>query len=324
MANVANNSLAGFLQVYALKSLPAFAADLPPRDLWTENFDSAIASEGTAVVTRIPTTVFGSLNDLSSGWESQQASASAVTVTLKTKGHDHIFDLTQWATVGEQQLLNTFTNILAKQVANGITANVINNVSSSFYTNTYTVNSSSVYALADQQAIGAKLDNLEIPQSDRYVIMNPTAYQSMIGGMYQTYVYGDPTVVRYNGFKDVNGNALNSSNPGLYVAGFNTFKYPRFTNSNLPYGGDYYTSGDTLIGFAGNKAGIAVAARTPVTVDTPLVQSYTVIEPTSGWPIQFIMAFDTSKPGWRIGIYTLFGSAQGNPKAIVPILSKSV
>ena len=328
---LANNSLSGFLQVYAYKSLPAFLADMPPRDLFIENFDDSIANEGTAVVTRIPTTNFGgSLNSLDSGWGNQNATASAVTVQLATKGLDHSFTVTQWATVGEQQILNTFANVLAKQVANGIAVSVMNNVTQSFYTNTQSVNTSSLFGFTGSsgslQAISTQLDNLEIPQSERYCILTPNAYQGLTSNLYAQYVYGDPTVVRYNGFKDADGAMINSTNPGLYVAGFNTFKYARL-NSNtavLPYGGSVVTAGTTkLAGFAGNKAGIAFAARTPVTISNPLVQTYTVIDPTSGFPLQFILAFDPSFPGWRLGVYSLFGSAQGNPNAIIPILSTS-
>ena len=50
------NNLAGFLAVYAQKSLNAFLADMPPRDLFTENFDDSIANGGISVTTRIPTT----------------------------------------------------------------------------------------------------------------------------------------------------------------------------------------------------------------------------------------------------------------------------
>ena len=325
MANV--NSLSGFLQVYAYKSLPAFLADMPPRSLFTEDFDSSIATVGTAVVTRIPTTVYSnSLNDLSLGWQNQTVTASSVTVTLATKGTDHKFNVTDWATIGEQQLLNTFANVCAKNTANGIAVSLFNLVTASQYTNTISIASMSNFTLTGSsglQGIGATLDNLEIPQGERYAILTPNTYQAMIGQLYQTYVYGDQSLVRYNGFKNADGSIVNSTNPGLFAAGFNVFKYARL-NSNtaiLPYGG--VVGGTTLAGFAGNKAGIAFAARVPVPINDPLFQTYTVIDPTSGFPLQFILALDPSIPGYRIGVYSLFGSAVGNTNAIVPILTTS-
>jgi len=323
------NSLAGFLQVYAYKTIPAFAADMPPRDMVCENFDASIANEGTAVITRIPATVFGSLNNLANGWEAQEATASAITATLSTLGHDHEFNVTSWATIGEQQLLNTFTNILAKQVANGITVNLFNNVTSSYYANTVTLNaSSSAFTLTGSnslQTVAATLDNYEIPQAERYCVLNPSAYQGLVSqqSVYQTLVYGGYQIVRYNGYNDVDGKAINSAYPGVNLAGFNIFKYPRI-NSNTaktPYGGDTYSGGNILAGFGGNKAGMVMAARVPITFQAPWMTTYTAVEPTSGFPLQFMLALDPSLPGVRLGIYTLFGTAQANKYAIVPIVA---
>ena len=104
MPSVTSNNINGVLQVYAFKSIPAFAADLPPRDLYTENYDESVAQVGSSVTTRVPTSQFGALNDLSNGWEKQQATSSAITATLKMLGHDHQFNVTEWDTIGEQQL----------------------------------------------------------------------------------------------------------------------------------------------------------------------------------------------------------------------------
>lgn len=330
MAAVSANSIAGVLQVYAFKSIPAFAADLPPRDLWTENFDASVAVEGTAVITRVPTSNYGNLNDLSNGWENQQQSSSAITATLKTLGHDSLFNITEISTIGEAQILNTFSNILSKQVANGIFVNVANNVTSSTYTTTVTVNSASLFQLTGStglQGVGNKLDQLEIPQTGRYCILQPNAYQGLVGngGVYQFLQYGGTELIRGNGFKDLNGNDVNSSFPGVNLAGFNVFKHPRIntTTALRPYGGDQYGSNDKLAGFAGNKAGLVVAARAPYSINAPLYYTTVVQEPTSGFPLQFGISWDQSKPGWRFFCYCLFASAAANTNAIVPILCTS-
>ena len=323
------NSLSGFLQVYAYKSLPAFLADMPPRDMFVEDFDDSIATEGTAVVTRIPKTSFAStLNSLDSGWGNQNLTSSAVTVTLATKGTDASFTMTEWATIGEQQLLNTFANFLAKNTANGIAVSVMANVTSSYYTNTVTIGSSSLFAFTGSnslQSITTTLSNLEIPVNDRYGIVTPNAYTSLTSQLYQQYVWGDPTLVRNNGYKDLDGKDISSANPGLKMAGVNMYPYAR-VNANtatLPYGGAVVNNAQALAGFVGNKAGLAFAARAPITINDPLFQTYTVVDPTSGFPLQFILALDPGFPGYRIGVYSLFGSAQGNPNAIVPVISAS-
>jgi len=322
------NSLNGFLEVYAYKTIPAFIANMPPRDMYTEDFDSSIAQQGTAVITRIPTTVFGSsLNNLDSGWESQNATSSAVTVNLATSGGDHKFTTTQWATIGEQQLFNTFGGMLSARVANGITISLMNNVTTASFANVVTVNSSSLFSFTGSnslQSVATSLSNLEIPQGNRYVVINPNAYQNLTSQLYQQYVYGDQSIVRYNGYQKADGTIINSANPGLYMAGFNAFPYARIgANGSLPYGGGKVAANGGLFGFAGHKSGLAFAARTPITQDIPLMETYNYTDPTSGFPVQFILAFDTAAPAIRLGVYSLFGSAVGNTNAIVPLISAS-
>jgi hypothetical protein len=321
--SVSNNSLAGFLAVYAQKSLNAFLADMPPRDMFTENFDDSIEKGGISVTTRIPKTIYGSLNDLgSSGWESAQATASAVTVTLATKGHDHSFSVTEWATITPSMLESLYFPVIAKQTANGVIVNALNNVTSSTYVTQSTVGAATGFSVSgvtgSMQEMAKILDVNEVPTTDRYCILNPTVWQAMVSGMYQTYVWGDPTVIRMNGYSEA------GSNRGLYVAGFNTFKYPRLSGAALPYGGDSVAPGtsDTLIGLAGQKQGLVMACRAPIDMNTGLIQSYTAVDPTSRLSLQVILAFDQSKPVWRIGTYILFGTAAGNPRAIVPLLVK--
>lgn len=325
---VSSNNIQTMLSVYAFKSIPAFAADLPPREIYTENFDEQIATVGQSVVTRVPTTSFSTLNDLgANGWESQAASSSNITATLSMLGHDHIFNVTEWDTIGEAQLLNTFGNILGKQVANGLAVQVFNQVTSSYFTNTVTVNSASNFYYTGStglQAIATKMDNLEIPQAERYGIITPNAYQSLVAsnGIFEFLRVGGTEIIRENGYTSTR----NSAYPGVRLGGFNLYKSPRLTGGGtptLPYGGDKYTNSDKLLGFFGNKAGLVVAARSPNTINAPYVYSYVGTEPTSGFPFQFIAAFDTSKPAFRVGIYSLIGVAKANPYAIVPLLCTS-
>lgn len=318
---ISNNSLAGFLAVYAQKSLTAFLADMPPRDLFTENFDDSIATGGVSVTTRIPTTVYGTLNDLgTSGWESSQASASAVTTTLATKGHDHSFNVSEWATITPAMLESLYFPVIAKQTANGVVVAALNNVTSSVYTTTMAVASAGALTLVggsgSLQYAAQLLDNNEIPTEGRYAIVNPAAWQGLISGVYQTYILGDPSAVRKNGYSETGNNV------GYSLAGFNTFKYARLYGASKPYGGDSVSqTTDKLIGLAGNRQGLVMACRVPLDMNTGLIQSYTAVDPTSKLSIQVVLAFDQSKPVWRIGTYILFGTAAGNSKAIVPFLA---
>src|ERR1017187_9264496 len=132
----ATTNIATMLAVYAFKSIPVYGADLPPRNLFTMNFDESISTAGQQVITRIPTTIFGATaNNLANGWGNLQPSSSNVTTTLAAKGYDHPFNVVTWDTVGEAQIVNTFAGILQKQVANNIFVDRANLAPRSIYAN---------------------------------------------------------------------------------------------------------------------------------------------------------------------------------------------
>ena len=325
------------LSVYAFKSIPVYAADLPPRDMFTLNFDESIATVGQSVVTRVATTQFSSTaNNLANGWGNTQPSSSNVTTTLQAKGYDYPFNVVTWDTIGEAQLVNTFAHILQKQVANNIFMDAAALVTSSVYTNVAYVSQSANFnltgalnttstagALTGLQSVGTLLDNLEITQVGRYTVLNPVAYQGLISQVYQTYVLGNDRAVVGNGF--TGATEKNQAWPGISLAGFNIFKHPRINKntSKTPYGGaTVATSGvDILAGWAGAPAGMVLAARPLEMAPSPLMAVISVIEPTSGFPLSYMLAFDTSLPGWRLGVYSLYGVSAANTSAIVPIIS---
>ena len=330
MPSTTANNIQGGLQVYAFESLPAFATDLPPLNTFVADFSPLVAGEGQSVTTTVPTTVFGSLNDLSNGWESQSLTSSAVTMTLKTWGHDHKIGVTEMDTIGSAKIISTFGNIVGKQVANGLTVKVYNNITSSVYTNTVTINSSSAFVYAAPTGsltyLNAQLDILEVPRTGRYAILNPVALQAMkaSNNLFQTLTFGNSSIVQNGGYTGANGQVSNSAGTGLFVDGTDIYMSPRLTGASLPLGGDKYGNTDKLIGFIGNKVGLAVAARASnAFANYPGAIAYNATEKTSGWPFLFVAFLDGSVPAWRFGVYTLMGSAAGNVNGIIPILTSS-
>ena len=309
------NSLSGFLAVFAQQSLEAFIAGMPPIDLFTKNFSTDIANGGISVTTRIPTTVWSAANDLSTnGWASTAASASSITATLKERAFDIPFSELEFATITPQMLTNLYLPIMAKQLANSIVVDCINNITSSYFTKTMPINSSSLFAVTGSssslQAVATKLSNLEIPEEGRYCVVTPNVYESLAAYVLPTYLYG-------------NANAVQNYNPQKLL-NFSLYKYARLSGSTKPLGGDSYGSNDKLVGFAGNSSGLVVAMRAPVDVNNGLVQSATATDPTSGISVQTRLVYDVSKPMWRLATVAVWGSAAGNPNAIVPIITASV
>lgn len=330
------NAINGIIQQYSFESLPQFIADLPPKDLWAADFSDAIGTAGSAVNVQLPNTQYPTLNSLKNGWGATSASAANVQVNIQSIGLDQLFNVDQWNQMTPAKIINAFGDHLGKAVVNGLFVNAINNISSSTFTNTAYVASSSLFNLTGSlitstgtgssglQGIGGLLDALEVGQTGRYVVLNPKARQGLKSQLYPQYVYGDQSVVRDGGYKDTKGNVINSAYPAWYVDNFNVFMSPRLFGATLQNGGDKYSSNDKLVGFAGVKGGLAVAARTPILPDFGgSVFSTVVVEPTSGFPMQFGLVVDPSKPGYRLFAYTMFGSAAGNTNAIVPIITQS-
>jgi hypothetical protein len=318
---VSANSLSGFLQVYAQRSLEQFIAAMPPKELISENFSDEIANGGLSVTTRIASNGWGSQpNDLTNGWADEAASSSAITATLKLRDQDLIFNELEWATITEQVLLNTYFPQMAKQLANGIMVDLIGQVTSSVYTHTVTVNSSSLLTVTGSTSSLAAailtLDNLEVPFDDRYAIVNPTSYQGLVSGILPTYVYGSKDAVQDYKVQQLLGCTLH--------------RYARFYNSTRPQGGaaigvssDASTK-DKLIGIVGNKSGLVLAVRQPVEFNAGTTLSATATDATSGLSLQTRIVADASQPAWRIAVVSVYGTAAGNPNAIVPIITASV
>jgi hypothetical protein len=308
------NSLQGFLAVFAQESLEQFIAGMPNINLFTKNFDNSVANGGISVTTRIPTTVWGSPNDLSTdGWAGTAASASAITATLKERAYDMAFSELEFATITPQMLSNLYLPAMAKQLANGIVVDAINNITSSYFTNTLTVASSSLFTVTGStslQKAATTLSNLEVPEEGRYAIVTPNVFESLTAGVLPTYIYGNP-------------NAVQSNNPQKLL-NFDLIKYPRLYNATKPNGGASYGNSDKLIGFAGNASGLVCAVRAPLDVNNGLVQSATATDATSGLSLQTRLVYDVSKPCYRLAVVSIFGTAQGNKNAIVPILTSSV
>ena len=308
-----SNSLATFLAVYAQRSLEQFIADMPPIDLWTANFDDTITNAGQSVTTRISTTYYGSPNDLTAGWSPTSMTSSNVTATLKLQDYDALFNELEWSTITPQVLINTFFQPMARQMANGMVVDALNNVTSSYFTNTLTVNSSSLFTVTGStslQTCSTILDNLEIPMQDRYCIMTPAMYQGLTSGILPTYYYGDDGAIKRNQVQEL----LN----------FKLHRYARLKNATKPQGGSSYGNSDKMVGLVGNNQGLVMAVRAPVDPNNGIVQSNTAVDPTSKLSIQTRIVYDVSKPGWRLAVVGLWGSAAGNSDAIVPILTASV
>lgn len=303
------NQLAGFLAVYAQKSLEQFIADMPLIGRFTTDFSDSITNGGTSVTTRLPISTFGAPNDTAAnGYLAMNASASAVTITLKQRDYTQDFTELQWATVTPSMIQNTFLPSMVKQLANGIVVDALNLITSSVFTNTLTVASASSFSQTTVFNASNKLTTAEVPFNDRMIICSPNAYQALIGNINPAYVYGATTAIQdYHGIK---------------LGGFDPiFEYPRMVGTQSLVGGSKYGSADQLVGVALQKSALCVAMRAPVDVNNGLVQTATATDASSGISIQCRIMYDIPRGVWKLAVTSIYGVAAGNTAAAVPILS---
>jgi hypothetical protein len=303
------------LSIYAQDALNQYIASMPKFDLFVRSFDTEIANGGQSLVTRLPNTSFASTPaDLTQGWNDETASASPITITLGLKARSEKFDELQWATLTDTNIRNWFMPQLAQQTANDVVVNAINNVTTSFYTNKISVPTSSMFAITGAlslQQASTILSNNEMPETGRYAIVTPTINQALSAGqVYQVF--------------SKNVNEVLDSNSVRQLSDFTLAKYARFFGATLPQGGSKYSTGtDKLVGIAGVKEGIVAAVRQPVPINAGTTFSANAVDPTSGLSLQVRLSYDPSSPVWRLAVLSAYGTAQGNPNAIVPIVTQS-
>ena len=313
MSQLTTNNLTNTLGIYAQGALDQYIANAPSRHLFLKDFDTEVANGGQFVTTRLPNTTFGGVNDLTTGWNDVSASVNNITIPLKIGSFSEKFDELQFSTLTDTNIRNWFMPQMAKQLANSTVLNVINNITSSVFTNTITVASSSLFTLSGSNSVNSiatTLSNLEIPEEDRYMIVTPNVYSAIVNQMLPVYFSGDGEAVRQNKVNDILGFELN--------------KYARLYNASLPQGGDKYTGNDKLIGFAGVEQGLVAVQRAPVEINYGTTWSANAVDKSSGVSIQVRLMYDQSQPVWRMAVINIFGSAAGNPSALIPILTQSI
>lgn len=321
MSALTQNSVASTLNVFSNIALEQMIASMPKLDLFTKLFDSEIANGGQALITRLPNTQFqttpSDLTQIASGntaWNPESGSVNNITINLGLKARAENYDELQWATLTDTNIRNWFLPQLAKQTANDIVVNVLNNVTSSVFTTTLTVPTSSNFAITGalslQQADKLLAKN-EIDENNHFFIANPDLYQSLTANLvYQLFENGvvEPVV---------------SNNTVRQVSNFKVARYARLYNASLPWGGQAYGNSDKMVGLAGHSQGLVAAIRQPVPINAGTTWSANAVDQTSGISLQVRLMYDPSMPVWRLAVLAVYGSAAGNPKAIIPVITQS-
>lgn len=279
------NSLAGFLSVYAQESLPQLIAASPVLSAFTTDFSGDLATGGTSVVTRIPTTTYTANDTDANGYVALAASSSAVTVTLKQRDITHAFSELEWQ--NQPQILNTFVTPMIQGLVNYVSNDVLSVVTAANFT---TAQSSSAAGFSGSAVtkLAQVLSTANVPADNRTLIIAPTYMETLTNTVNQAYFINP---------------AANTKN----YAGFNIQEYTNIPTTN------------NLVGVAAHKSAIALATRIPSFGGN--VEQAVVTDPKSGLSVAFRTWHSADDGKWKLAASLIYGYAKGNGSGLVRIVA---
>ena len=299
-----SNNLAGFLQTYSQESLKQFIVKAPLFSAWTTDFSPTIAGGGLSVTTRLSTTNWSANRTDLNGYTPQASTASAVTMTLIQKDVTDSFSDLEWATATPQVLLNTFLAAQIDTLVNTIAVDVLANISATGSYTTQSIGAATNYNNNSASMTANLLDKNFVPRANRSLIICPDSHYSLISSISPSYIYGSTTAIQ-----EYQANR---------IAGFAEYSYAGIKDSPYSVAGQ---SGalTNLYGIACHKQGFALAMRSPIEVNSGLVNTSTVTEESSGISIQSRISYLQQYGQWNVSTTAIYGTAAGNPKAVVLI-----
>lgn len=289
------NNLNGFLAVYAQKSLEQLIAKAPLLSAFTTDFSDSIVDGGISVTTRLATSTYTANDTKANGYAAQNASSSAVTVTLKQRDNTVAFSELEWATMTPQVLQNTILPGLVGGLVNSITQDAMGLVVSGSFTTSVTSPAAS-FSGSKVANIAQTLSTANVDIEGRSLIVLPTLYETFVNSVSPAYNLGSSDLIQ--GYRTSK------------AYGFNIFEY-----SGVP------ANGENLVGFACNKSAIAIAMRAPIATDNSNILAQTAVDPNTGMSLQVRLWHDATAGKHYVAVTSIYGVAAGNTAALVRIKS---
>jgi hypothetical protein len=289
------NNLNGFLAVYAQKSLDQLIAKAPLLSAFTTDFSDAIVDGGTSVTTRLANSTYTANDTDANGYIAQDASSSAVTVTLKQRDNTVSFSELQWATMTPTVLQNTILPGLVGGLVNSISQDAMALITSGSYA-TSVVSPAASFSGSKVANIAQTLSTANVDIEGRSLIVLPTLYETFVNTVSAAYNLGTSDLIQ--GYRTSK------------AYGFSIFEY-----SGVP------ANDQNLVGFATSKAAIAIAMRAPIVSDNTNILSQNAVDPSTGMSIQVRIWHDATKGRHFLSVVSIYGVSVGNTGALVRIKS---
>lgn len=293
------NSLTGFLAVYAQKSLDQLVAKAPLLSAFTTDFSDGIVDGGTSVVTRLATSTYTANDTAANGYTAQNASSSAVTVTLKQRDNTVAFTELQWATMTPQTLTNTILPGLVGGMVNSIVADAMAVVTIANYGSASIVGAAASFSGSAVARMAQTLSTANVDIMDRTLIVLPTYYETFVNSVASAYNLGTADLIQ--GYRT------------SQAYGFKVWEYSAVPNNS-----------EALVGFACGKSGIAIAMRQPIVNDNPTISATNAVDPNTGMSLQVRLWHDATTAKHYVAVTAIYGVAAGNTAALKRIASSGV
>lgn len=223
---------------------------------------------------------------------------SATQADRSVKIDQHIFTRISFSDTefssSKVNLLERFSEAAAAAIGERLMQDLVALVVNSNYSNK-TETAAATFGWAELLAVNKKLSDRAVPGFGRYMVLNSTAYASLLS---EPYICANPTLQ----------SDVISTGRLTTVAGMQIFEWPQ-----LP------TNGERLFGFAGTAEALLLATRVPL-IDRKVAETggqvEIVVEPASGCAVQERLWYDHSAGKTNKVVTLMHGVAKGNASCI--------
>lgn len=296
---MAFNSLNGVnLTVIAQEALPVLQAKLAPIALFTTDFSSEVAVKGSAIATRIPSAMTAADWTQASGYNVNNATSSAVTVTLNKHKHYTVgFSDAEVGNATLPVLQATFIQPAINSIVNAVVGDLVDLMDTSF---PYYYSASYANFGFTGITAGAKVLDNSGSNAPRAALLGTNVFYDVLDDI--------------KGVYSVGADALRQGKVGE-LAGVSVAQM-----ALADFGGLASTQAAGLAGFVGGKDALCIAARLPA-VPNASAQVETVVDPATGFAVQLRQWYSLDEGLWKISAIALYGVIKGNTSSGVRIIT---
>jgi hypothetical protein len=284
------------LTLIADKALPVLTASVPFLGAFSTDFSDQVATQGTAIATRIPAAMTPTAFSNVTGYVGQDVSPTAVTVTLNQHYYNQVsFTDAEVANLGLDRLVNTFVGPMIK----GLVKKVGDDIYGLITTGNYPVTAYTGTTYTFPNLVQAPMASLIASGvgEGKAIVLNPTAYYGLVNDVKANSTIGDLTTIRDGILPNLGGAAVVRA--------------------------DALPSTSNLFGFACGQSAIAIAARVPNLegVDSALGEIVNVTDASSKFTVQLRKWYSFDRGLWQIAAVAIYGFSKGNANALARLVT---